>query len=226
MYDRYVTCCNMTGTRAERIFQAVRAVQKSKDESQLLQVLFRDALNWPIEVDEVNEIELDDITYDWPELLPDSGLEDKDGPVQLRQIMPFDGWPLGIFFVKFGSGRFFEQGRGMTGPLREILRKLSTKARPKSGQHSWNTEQLLFICHSEVDYLQFARFSDSEDGGKKSRLKTFGFAREDEIRTLCEYNLSNLYYDPRVTGKDALDKIASAFSVSKVGDGFYKHYRS
>ena len=100
----------MTGTRAERIHRAVRAVQKSKDETQILETLFRDALNWPIEDDGI-EVELDDVTYDWSELLPDSGLEDKDGPVLLRQIMPFEGWPLGIFFVKFGSSRFFEQSK-------------------------------------------------------------------------------------------------------------------
>ena len=215
----------MTGTRAERIHRAVRAVQKSKDETQILETLFRDALNWPIEDDGI-EVELDDVTYDWSELLPDSGLEDKDGPVLLRQIMPFEGWPLGIFFVKFGSSRFFEQARGMTGPLREILSKLSTKARPKSGQHTFNQEQLLFICHSEVEYFQFARFSDSGGGSKKSRLKTFGFGPEDEIRTLCEHNLSKIYYDPKVTGKDAIEEIASAFSVSKVSDEFYKSYKS
>ena len=216
----------MTTTRVERIYDEVLKARQSNDLEEILRNLFRGALNWPISDDD-RVIDLEDITYDWSEILPDSEFDDEDGPVSVRQIMPFPGWPIGIFFVNFGSGKFFELNRGMIGPLREVLKKLSKKTRADSGDFRFDEEKLLFICHSEAEHFHFARFSDSEESNR-SRLQTFGFGpnSKDEIRTLCEHNLSNLYYDPKVSGKGAVEQIASAFSVSKVSDEFYKVYKS
>ena len=107
----------MTNSDALRIEKAIRQVQDSGDESALIEVLLEGALNWPLSDENDEDLEIDDISYDWDDVLAEMGFTNEDGPIELRQVMPFPNWPLGIFIVKFGSNRFFTQGRGMTAPF-------------------------------------------------------------------------------------------------------------
>lgn len=215
----------MVDSDAVRIEKAIRKVQESGDESALIEVLLKDALNWPLADDDDENIEIDDISYSWNDVLVEMGFSTTDAPIELRQVMPFPNWPHGIFIVKFGSSKFFTQGRGMTTPLRTILRELMEKVRPTADHPSWKRDHLLFLCHSETDYFQFARFEDPKGDSKTSKLQMFGWGPNDHIRTICEYNLKNLIYKHGMNEEEATEAVASAFDVSKVSKKFYEDYK-
>ncbi len=215
----------MVDSDAVRIEKAIRKVQESGDESALIEVLLQDALYWPLADEDDENIEIDNISYDWTDELTEMGFSGTDTPIELRQVMPFPNWPHGIFIVKFGSSNFFTQGRGMTGPLRTILRQLMEKVRPTANHPSWKKDHLLFLCHSETEYFQFARFEDSMGDSKTSKLQMFGWGPNDHIRTLCEYNLKNLIYKQGMNEEEASEAVASAFDVSKVSKRFYEDYK-
>jgi len=215
----------MVDSDAKRIEKAIRKIQESGDESDLIDVLLQGALNWPLNHEEDEDIEIDDISYSWDDVLVEMGFSSADAPIELRQVMPFPNWPHGIFIVRFGSSKFFTQGRGMTTPLRTILRDLMEKVRPTAGHASWKKEHLLFLCHSETEYFEFARFENPKDDSKTSKLQMFGWGPNDQIRTVCEYNLKNLIYKPDMDEKEASEAVASAFDVSKVSKSFYDDYK-
>lgn len=215
----------MVDSDAVRIEKAIRKVQKSGDESALIEVLLQDALNWPLADEDDENIEIDDISYSWDDVLVEMGFSTADAPIELRQVMPFPNWPHGIFIVKFGSSKFFTQGRGMTTPLRTILRELMEKVRPTADHPSWKKDHLLFLCHSETEYFQFARFEDPKGDSKTSKLQMFGWGPNDHIRTVCEYNLKNLIYKQGMNEDEATEAVASAFDVSKVSKRFYEDYK-
>jgi len=215
----------MVDSDAVRIEKAIRKVQESGDESDLIEILLQDALNWPLADEDDENIEIDDISYSWDDVLEEMGFSSADAPVELRQVMPFPNWPHGIFIVRFGSNKFFTQDRGMTTPLRTILRALMEKVRPTADHPSWKKEHLLFLCHSETEYFRFARFENPKRDEKTSKLQIFGWGPNDHIRTVCEYNLTNLIYKPGLSEEEATKAVASAFDVSKVSKKFYDDYR-
>ena len=215
----------MVDSDAVRIEKAIRKVQESGDESDLIEILLQDALNWPLADEDDENIEIDDISYSWDDVLEEMGFSSADAPVELRQVMPFPNWPHGIFIVRFGSNKFFTQGRGMTTPLRTILRELMEKVRPTADHPSWKKDHLLFLCHSETEYFQFARFEDPKGDSKTPKLQMFGWGPNDDIRTVCEYNLTNLIYKRGMNEEEATEAVASAFDVSKVSERFYEDYK-
>ena len=215
----------MVDSDAVRIEKAIRKVQESGDESALIEVLLQDALNWPLVDEDDENIDIDAISYSWDDVLVEMGFSSDDAPVELRQVMPFPNWPHGIFIVKFGSSKFFTQGRGMTTPLRTILRELMEKVRPTADHPSWKKDHLLFLCHSETEYFQFARFDDPKGNSKTSTLKMFGWGPNDHIGTICKYNLKNLIYKQGMSEEEATEAVASAFDVSKVSNKFYEDYK-
>ncbi|SVC76141.1 uncharacterized protein METZ01_LOCUS328995, partial [marine metagenome] len=206
---------------AIRIEKAIRQVQESGDETALIDVLLHGALNWPLNDDD----DLEDIFYDWQDILDEMGFSSDDAPVELRQVMPFPNWPHGIFIIRFGTNRFFTQGRGMTTPLRKVLRILREKVRSIAPHPTWEEGHLLFLCHNETEYFQFARFTDQKGNSKTSKLQMFGWGPNDHIRTICEYNLKNLIYKQGMNEEDASEAVASAFDVSKVSKRFYEDYK-
>jgi len=214
----------MVDSDAVRIEKAIRKVQESGDESDLIEILLQDALNWPLSDEDDDNIEIDDISYSWDDVLVEMGFNSADAPVELRQVMPFPNWPHGIFIIRFGSNKFFTQGRGMTTPLRTILRELMEKVRPTADHPSWKKDHLLFLCHSETEYFQFARFEDPKGDSKTPKLQMFGWGPNDHIRTVCEYNLKNLIYKHGMNEEEATEAVASAFDVSKVSKRFYEDY--
>ena len=200
--------------------------KESGDESDLIDVLLQGALNWPLSDEGDEDIKIDDISYSWDDVLVEMGFSSADAPIELRQVMPFPNWPHGIFIVKFGSSKFFTQNRGMTRPLRTILRELMEKVRPTADHPSWKKEHLLFLCHSETEYFEFARFEDPKGDSKTAKLQMFGWGPNDHIRTVCEHNLTNLIYKQGMNEEEATETVASAFDVSKVSKKFYEDYKN
>lgn len=216
----------MVDADALRIEKAIRKIQESGDESDLIDVLLQGALNWPLSDEGDEDIKIDDISYSWDDVLVEMGFSSADAPIELRQVMPFPNWPHGIFIVKFGSSKFFTQNRGMTRPLRTILRELMEKVRPTADHPSWKKEHLLFLCHSETEYFEFARFEDPKGDSKTAKLQMFGWGPNDHIRTVCEHNLTNLIYKQGMNEEEATETVASAFDVSKVSKKFYEDYKN
>ena len=209
----------------DRIEKAIRKLQESGDESDLIEFLLQDALNWPIADEDAENLEIDDISYSWDDVLAEMGFSSADAPIELRQLMPFPNWPHGIFIVRFGSNKFFTQGRGITTPLRAILRELMEKVRPTADHPSWKKDRLLFLCHSETEYFHFARFEELKGDSKTSKLQMFGWGPNDDINTLCKYNLKNLIYKNGMNKEEAIEAVSSAFDVSKVSNQFYEDYK-
>jgi len=210
---------------SEKIHEAIVQMQVSGNESTFINELLHGALNWPI-AEDYDEINIEDISYSWNDILDEMGFESNDAPVDLRQIRPFPGWPLGIFIIRFGSDKFFTTGRGMTLPLRKILRNLVQKLRPTSTHPSWKQEQLLFLCHNQTQYFQFAHFKRIEKSSKTSQLRMFGWGPNDQIRTICEHNLPGLVYDESISQSDVINNLDHSFDVRKVSKQFYLDYNT
>ncbi len=209
-----------------KIFNAITEIQGSNDPEVFVKKLLKDTLNWPIEIDELEEFDFDDLGYDWNSELEAMGLRSDEGIQDLFQIAKFPGWPLGMFVVRFGSNSIFTKGRGMTTPLRNLLRNLIEKVRPTASHQTWSQDQLLFMCHHEHTYYEFARFTDL---GEKTlpKLQSFGWGPNDgdAIRTLCTENLPHLIYDQSINEEANLQNIAKAFDVQKVSRNFYSDYK-
>ena len=208
-----------------KIFNAIKEIQGSNDPEVFVKKLLKDTLNWPIEIDELEEFDFDDLGYDWNSELEAMGLRSDEGIQDLFQIAKFPGWPLGMFVVRFGSNSIFTKGRGMTTPLRNLLRNLIEKVRPTASHQTWSQDQLLFMCHHEHEYFQFARFTNVE-GKNLPKLQTFGWGPSDQIRTLCEFNLKHLEYKPGLDYTEAIENIERAFDVQSVTKQFYSDYKS
>jgi type I restriction-modification system DNA methylase subunit len=227
--DKEVFYSNRCGTImaddfAIEICEVISALQKSSDSEVFVKKLLRDTLNWPIDLDDIEKFDFDELGYDWNTELEEMGLRSEEGITDLFQIAKFPGWPVGMFILKFGSNSIFTKGRGMTTPLRNLLRHLVEKVRPTANHQTWSQDQLLFMCHHEHRYFQFARFTNVE-GYKLPKLQTFGWGPNDHIRTLCEFNLRHLAYDSSMSPEDSIEQINKAFDVQKVTKKFYEDYK-
>jgi len=198
---------------AEQIHEAIRNVT---DQSCFINGLLRDTLNWQIP-DGIENIE--DMAYVWSaDDLRGDGLNKKLVDGKVLQIQPLEGnqqW--GIFLLEFKNVDTFVKGRGLTGPLRKVLRGLVRKKRQQANLPTWERENLLFICTHNYEHYCFAYFKSPKDT-KLAPLSTFGWSKGDTaIHTLCEYNLLNLVWsdDP------AQPQWRAAFDLEKVTKGFF-----
>ena len=95
---------------------------------------------------------VEDIAYGWSK--DDLQIEEMDKHFvdgQIWQIQPLDPGrkqPWGIFLLEFAKPDVFTRGRGITGPLRRILRRLVPKRRQQPSHAVWDRGNLLFICFS------------------------------------------------------------------------------
>ena len=209
-----------------KIFNAIKEIQGSNDPEIFVKKLLKDALNWPIEINDLEEFDFDELGYDWNPELESMGFRSEDGIQDLFQIAKFPGWPLGMFIVRFGSNSVFTKGRGMTTPLRNLLRNLVEKVRPTASHQTWSQEQLLFMCHHEHTHYEFARFTNMGETALP-KLQSFGWGPNDgdAIRTLCTENLPHLVYDQSISEEDNLENIVKAFDIQKVSRKFYSNYK-
>src|SRR5688572_11545704 len=125
--------------------QIENALARVRDQRSFVQELLVGALEWPIG-DKVQS--LDDISYGWSEAeLRTSGLDKHLVTGNVSQIQPMrPDQPWGIFILEFKHPEVFTMGRGLTGPVRRVLRGLVPSRRRQSELAAWKRENLLFIC--------------------------------------------------------------------------------
>ncbi|OQB47614.1 MAG: Modification methylase TaqI [bacterium ADurb.Bin157] len=209
-------------TTPQQIQQAIEAVN---DQQSFIQKLLIDTLAWQIPAG-VEEIE--DISYGWTQ--DQLNAEDLDQNViggQIYQIQPMhDDQPWGIFIVEFRNEAVFTKGRGLTGPLRKVLRGLVPNHRRQANRPVWDKENLLFICTHEYKYFRFAYFKSPKEKGHAEPLTMFGWSPDTPARTCCTMNLPHLAWpqDPQNTNKWIKDW-SQAFNVESVTKKFYDDYK-
>lgn len=199
------------------------AIRETRDQKTFIQRLLIDALEW--EIDE-RATDIEDISFDWSTTdLRAEGLDKKIADGTIRQLRPMGDNPWGIFLIEFNHPDAFTTGRGMTGPLRRILRGLVPSKRKQSHLASFAREHLLFICTHAVEYYRFAYFKAPPKGTATAPLAAFGWGPDDPIRTLCEFNVPELAWPhPRPADDEWIAAWARAFDVEKVTKRFYQDY--
>ena len=190
-------------------------VHAVKDIAGLQNFLIRE-LGWEIP----EELGWEDITFEWDgnDLRLSENLATKLKGGIIHQIQPWrKDQPWGVFLLEYDGKRI------SVTLLRQILRRLVTKKiASTSALPTWRLPNLLFICSGRDGNLTFAHFVG--DKPQNARLTTFGWAPEEAIRTLCEFNLPALEYKPEWTPEKWLQEWQSAFDVEKVTDKFFKEY--
>lgn len=205
----------------QQIQQTIEAVN---DQQSFIQKLLIDTLAWQIPAG-VEEIE--DISYGWTQ--DQLNAEDLDQDViggQIYQIQPMhDDQPWGIFILEFRNEAVFTKGRGLTGPLRKVLRGLVPNHRRQANRPVWDKENLLFICTHEYKYFRFAYFKSPKEKGHAEPLTMFGWSPDTPARTCCTMNLPFLSWpqDPEDTSK-WVSQWSNGFDVEAVTRKFYDDY--
>ena len=204
---------------AEQIQQAITNVH---DHQSFIQNLLIDTLGWQIP----NGIEqIEDIAFGWTqEELGSNDLDQQLVDGQIFQIQSMiDTQPWGIFVLEFASEEVFTTGRGLTGPLRKVLRGLVPKRRRQANLPAWDRENLLFICTHNYEYFRFAYFKAQKEKTHAAPLTTFGWELGTPARTTYE-NLCFLEWPDDTTAEKWVSKWTQAFDVEKVTNKFYDDY--
>lgn len=204
-------------------YKIQQALNKTTDRKSFIQELLVNTLNWPIPS---FLTDLDDMSYEWSdEDLNAAGLTGKSlsGPVlQMQKIV--DNQPWGIFILEFDNPDIFITGRGLTTPLRKVLRGLIPKRQRSSKLPAWDRENLLFICTCDYKYYRFAYFKPPKDKGI-APLITFGWEPDIPVRTVCEFNLPPLVWPENIDSVGWTKKWKTAFDKQKLTDIFFKEYK-
>jgi hypothetical protein len=202
------------------------ALHATRDRSSFLKNLLIDGLEWPIPEDVENP---EEIAYSWSAAdLRTDGLDKSLVDGQVWQIQSLQGnQPWGIFLLEFRQPDAFISGRGLTGPLRKVLRGLVPSRRQHSDLATWKRENLLFICTHNYQHFRFAYFKAPPDNTRTAPLAAFGWGPDMPARTACEFNLPALAWpDTDTNTEDWINRWASAFDVEKVTKKFYEDYHA
>ena len=206
--------------------QIQRAITNVHDQRSFIQNLLIDTLGWQIP-DGIEQIE--DIAFGWTQ--EELGTNDLDQQLvdgQIFQIQSMiDNQPWGIFVLEFANEQVFTMGRGLTGPLRRVLRGLVPKRRRQANLLAWDRENLLFICTYNYQYFRFAYFKAPEEKAHAAPLTTFGWEPDTPARTACEFNLPFLKWpdDPSDTELWCQDW-QRAFDKEKLTKTFFDEYKN
>jgi hypothetical protein len=148
----------------------VEKLKEVKSFNSLIEYL-RDELDWPIDVDDVDEITFD---YEPQEL----GIKEEHAVKinSIKQIRPLtDDQPWGLFFIDF------EPKKLPVVVMRRILKALIfTRRKSTDRVKSWDLKDMIFISslgEEEERKITFAHFSESEKG--LPELRTFSWDRYD-----------------------------------------------
>ena len=206
--------------------QIEAAINKVRDPKSFIKSLLKETLNWQIP-DDVENIE--DMSYIWPaDDLRAEGLEKKVVDGKIWQIQPFindQKQPWGIFLLEFKNVDAFVSGRGLTGPLRKVLRGLVPKRKGQPDRPAWDRENLLFICTCDYKYYRFAYFKSPKEKGHAEPLAMFGWSPDTPARTVCVFNLPHLVWPAEPENAESwVAHWAKAFDVEAVTKRFYDDY--
>ena len=199
------------------------ALQDVRDQSSFIQRLLIDALGWPIDE---TAAEVNDIAYYWTkEELRAGGLDERLVDGRIWQIQPLAAnQPWGVFLLEFKRPDAFESGRGMVGPLRQVLRGLVPSWRKGPASKSWNREHLLFFCTYQYQQYRVAYFKSPMEKKALAPLAAFGWGPDIPARTACQYNLPALAWPENISPDEWVRSWALAFDVEKVTKRFYEQY--
>jgi hypothetical protein len=199
------------------------AIRGARNQGTFLNGLLAQTLGWPI-AEGMEKVE--DISYGWSkDELRANDLDEKIVDGQIWQIQPLHAkQPWGIFLLEFKNPEVFTTGRGITGPLRKVLRGLEPSRRREAHLAAWKRENLLFICTHDYKHFRFAYFKALEGGLKSSPLATFGWGPDIPARTACEFNLPALAWPANTEPDKWISAWSSAFDVAKVTKHFYEDY--
>lgn len=208
-------------TTPKQIFDAIGDV---KDQKGFVCRLLRDTLGWPIP-DGLDD--LGDISFKWSaDELKADGLDKHLTDGRIWQIQKLhDDQPWGIFLLEFKNDNVFVKNRGLTGPLRKVLRGLVHNRRKSATLPSWNCDDLLFICtNKNYRHYRFAHFAAPKEKEKTAPLSMFGWNEGDtDIRTLCTHNLPYLVWDDQ---KPDFAKWRQAFDKLRLTEKFFNEYKT
>lgn len=145
----------------------------------------RDELDWPVEADNIEEIEGIAFNYEPDELGVDAKHAVKINRIrQLRNLAEQQPW--GIFYVEFESKRL---------PVMVLRRILQALVRANDRRRAWDLADLLFICvQGEPGQrgVAFAHFLKAA-ADRSEELRTFSWdSREAHFHYLVNLNLQQL----------------------------------
>lgn len=204
--------------------QIQEAIENTNNQQSFIQNLLIDKLGWNIPE---AIIDVEDMSYIWTD--DELGAEDLDRDITAGQIYQIqkmrDDQPWGIFVLEFTNENALITGRGLTGPLRKVLRGLVPKRRSRPANlESWEREELLFVCTYKYKYFRFAYFKSPKEKGHAEPLITFDCGLDIPSRTAYE-NLCYLDWpDEETTPEQWVSKWSEAFDVEKVTKKFYDDY--
>jgi len=166
----------------------------------------RDVLDWPIEVEDADEMAFD---YEPAEL----GIDPKHAVKieTIKQVRPLvDNQPWGIFYIEFETKRL------PVVVLRRILRTLVPKRRGDPDRPVWRLDDLLFISAQGKTgdrSISFAHFRQRED--RVAELRTFSWdSRETHFYYIKNLNLEALRWPEADTDANAWrEQWGQAFAV-------------
>ena len=199
------------------------AIAESIDSPSFVRHLLTGTLGWPVPADATVE----DIAYDYtPGEVGAPKLDAKITAGKIRQIV-LPNCPWGIFILEFKRSEVFTTGRGLTGPLRQLLNGLVKHGRRNPSLPSFHREHLLFICTHDYKHYRFAHFRAPTDDYKTPPLASFGWGPGDSVKTVADYNLPKLAYldSSGASVDDWIAKWTSAFDVERVTKKFYADYQ-
>ena len=199
------------------------ALGRVNNQETFLQTLLAETLGWPLR-ETAKEIE--DASFEWTaEELRASDLDKHVVDSHIWQLRRFDDqqeW--GVFIIEFKNDSAFTKGRGLTGPLRKILRGLVPNARRRSDLPAWDRDNLIFICTHNYQHFRFAYFKPPKEKGQAAPLSTFGWGPDIPNRTACEFNLPALQW-PENFDKWTISWQA-AFDKEKLSKLFFDQYKA
>lgn len=205
---------------------AIKDVSAKGTQAAFLQRLLVDTLQWPIDPTAKT---VEETAFEWTaDELKASDLSQKIVDNRVWQIQTNPVAPWGVFLLEFKHPDAFHSDRGMTGPLRTILRSLVPKARASAlpgNRPVWKREHLLFICTHQYQHFRFAYFKAPEGQTKTAPLAAFGWSPDVPARTACEHNLPHLQWPTKFSPEAFHETWADAFNVEKVTKKFYEDYR-
>lgn len=199
------------------------ALQQVRDEQSFIQTLLVDTLHWdlPEGADRVS-----DLGYAWtPQDLNAPDLSKKLVASTVHQIVLPTG-PWAVFLLEFKNPDAFNRGRGLTGPLRKVLRGLLEKLRRDPSLPAFKRENLLFICTHRFTHYRFAHFKQPFETSRTSPLAMFGWNPDEPARTACEMNLPHLEWPANDADADWAAHWTAAFDVERVTKRFYTDYKA
>lgn len=187
-------------TELQRRIDVLRSIRTFAQVSLYL----RDELGWPLEGADLEDGDLEDITYDWDPAELGIAADKLRDLVRLQQMRPLTaGQPWGVFLVQFDGPRL------PITSLRRLLQALVARQRraESSTRPSWTLDDLLFIVFTGSDpavEMHFVAFFD--DGDRLPKVRSLAWrpsqSPHPHLTRLAEELMPSLLWPPETDDAD------------------------